>query len=389
MSDQLHNVAVRIGSKLVEKWTNYQVECDMLHPADCFEMQVTGAGKAAWDLARPDAEVQVLLDDTIVMTGRIGDRTRRVDRNGSELWITGRDKSGRLVDESMELRSFANLTVAQLVAECAKPWFTSVIFTNAANRKALRGKGARLARSSKEPALTLYDPAAVWGKKRERRVSPGERRWSVIAKHLEEIGLIAWSTADGSALVVGQPNYDQEIQYRFFVPKAGSDRIREGSVLAHTYRESVEERYSRITAVGYGRGDNVSFAVDVDHGASVNDGPGPFGTGDDFLARKTLIIAEDKIPNQKIGVIRAQREMDERNASGRQLDLTVRGHAQRLDDAHPPTLFAFDTLAYFEDEEIELKGVYLITSVRFRHARDSGETTELHLVPKGTLLKGA
>lgn len=386
---QKHSVAVRVGQKVLEGWSDYTIECDMLHPADSFQLQLGGGTKEAWDLCKPDTQMQVLIDDTVMMSGRIDRRLRRGDRSGSALWISGRDRSARLVDESMELRSFANLTIADLVVECAKPWFTKVIFTNAANRDAVRGKNARKARAKNEAALSVYDPAAIWGKKRERRVNPGEFRWTVIRRHLEEVGLIAWSTADGTALVVGQPNYNQEIQYRFFASAPGTDRAGETNVNSFSYAEDIGERYSQVTCVGSGRGDHASFAVDVQHGAIVTNGPGPFGTGKDFLEPKRYVIADDKVTNKKLGEIRAQREMAERDASGKKLTLSVDGHGQFLDATHPETLFAFDTLASWEDEEFGIRGTYLLTTIRFSHSRQSGETTEIELVPKGTLLKGA
>ena len=65
----------------------------------------------------------------------------------------------------------------------------------------------------------------------DRHIEPGQTRWQVIETLCAQAGALAWAAGNGSELVVGQPNYDQEPQFRFFMPEAGSKRINEATVL--------------------------------------------------------------------------------------------------------------------------------------------------------------
>lgn len=383
MTDQAHSVAIRIGSKLIEKWSNYSIENDMLHPADAFHLELGAATKDAWDLCKGDTPVQIQLDGTTIVSGRLDDRRRNVHREGSRLTVSGRDGSGRLVDESMPLQSLDGLTVRDLILLAIRPWYPDVITSNGKNRAAVRGRGAPLARVAKEIDLDerLRRRHTVKGKAKEIKVTPGETRWSTLQRFLEDDGLLAWGTADGSALVVGQPCYDQEPQFSFFLPKEGSDRIRWGNLLSYELVESTAERYSEITAVALGLHD--SYA----HQGTVKSGPGPHGEGGDFSAPKRLMIDDSRIISHDDAVSRAKREMDERDGMGVRLSLRVKGHSQIRIDGRPPALYAFDTIARVEDEELAATGLWLITRVNFTHSRADGETTDLDLVRKGTVLR--
>jgi prophage tail gpP-like protein len=383
MSEQAHNVAIRIGSTVVEKWSNYEIENDMLHPADSFQLELGGCPPDAWRLCKEDSPIQVQIDDTVVLSGIIDDRTRTVGKNGSFLHISGRDRSGRVVDESMPLQSLEGLTTLDLVLRAISPWYSDVIVTNEANRAAVRGKGAPLARAAGEPPLSdkLRTKHSIRGKAKRLKVSPGESRWTTLQRFLEDDGLLAWSTADGKSIVIGQPNYNQEPQYAFFLPKPGSARIREGNLLEYSLHESVAERYSQVTAVALGVDDSYHYS------ATVKNGPGPGGEGLDFIQPKRLMIADSRIVSTEDAKIRAQLEMDERDGQGSKLSLRVRGHNQVRIPGKPAALYAFDCMARVEDEELEMSGLWLITRVTFSHSKDSGETTHLDLVRKGTVLK--
>ena len=64
---------------------------------------------------------------------------------------------------------------------------------------------------------------------------------------------MAWSTADGRELFIGLPNYEQEPQYYFFEAATNSDN-RDSTNCRISVRESIAERYSKITAVGASKG---------------------------------------------------------------------------------------------------------------------------------------
>src|SRR5690348_14169268 len=93
-----HRVSLMIGSEIIDGWLDYEILNSMVEPADGFKLAMP-FDKEAWKLCRLDQEVKVFVDKTIVLEGFIDDRVRST-REG-KIEITGRDKAGRLVNESI------------------------------------------------------------------------------------------------------------------------------------------------------------------------------------------------------------------------------------------------------------------------------------------------
>lgn len=409
-----HKVTIVSGVYSIEGWQTYDITNDMLSPADAFSLAVGPTTPELWRALAKDSEVQVFLDDTRILTGFIDRRAGSSSkRTGSSISISGRDRGGRLVDERMPLISFGGLGIADLAKRCADPWIPNVALSNATNRRLISGGGA-VGRVSGEPLVdvnlsngqSVTVPRSVAGAKStgnkaqdeailllsqdakraeaRRKVRPGESRWQVLAHFLEEAKLLAWSSADGKTLIVGQPNYQQEPTFTFFHPGPGSIRADESNVESLEVVDDCGEMYSKIICLSETH-DDFDDAVTRVSGEAV-DGPGPDGTGKHLQHPKVLIVTDNDVKTRKQAIARAERELAERAAAGHELVITVRGHGQRRAGAARPTLYAFDLMARVESEEFEIKGDYLITRVRFSCSKEQGPTTELRLVPKGTVL---
>jgi prophage tail gpP-like protein len=412
-----HRVTVRSGGLAIANWNSYSVKCDMLDPADDFQLAlgpadpVTTAGRLnaflgggddfaeAWHAVAPDSPVEILLDDVVIMSGFIDERTGSSASGGDTIVVSGRDKCGRLLDESAPIDlKFSGLTIEQLALKIASPWFEKVSFSNAENRALALGIG-RGAKGGRALGKKKRAPRGSKKPKYYRKVEPGETRWAVLEYFMHENDLLAWGAADGRTLIIGEPDYDQEPTFHFFHGRAQSERAREGNCESFTVRDSVAERYSQIIAMGASTARPVEAKLPgaydpavakarvlVKHNAGATDGPGPFGVGRDFKQRKVLIVPDDAIKSNEQAGIRAVREMAERDATGHEITLTVEGHSQHLEGARAPSLYACDTMARVESEVFGIRGLYLITSVRFTRSREEAKT-EITLVPKGTLLR--
>jgi prophage tail gpP-like protein len=297
--------------------------------------------------------------------------------------ISGRDRAGRLVDESMELIAFKGLGLQELAQKIVGPWFSRIDLSNATNRALVMGKarGAKGGRAYKEPNIPRSARAY-------RKVEPGETRWGVLEYFLREMELLAWPSADGKALIIGKPNYDQEPTFKFFHPRAGSRRAAEGNCVSFSLRQSVGERYSQVIAVGANAGGIVNYGEKtVKRRGVASNGPGLYGIGADFTHRKVLLLSDDAVKDDAQALVRAARELAERDAQGYEITVQVAGHAQEVAGGRAPTLYACDTMAHVESEVFGVRGLFLVTSVRFKRDRQQGEVTEIRLVPKGTALK--
>jgi prophage tail gpP-like protein len=369
-----HEISIAVGNEASWQWSNavdsYDFTSDMLAAADSFRLRFRFDADM-WNLCEKDNAVQVFIDGVRVYYGLIDDRERLKARGKNEIEIAGRDRGGRLLDESAPLFSLRGLGILDLARKIV-PSPLKVVASNLENRRLL--VGPRLKSHSKEPAIDT-------GKGAKRKVEPGESRWQILQHFLEEAGCLAWVTADGRSLVVGKPNYQQQPQWVFLCPKDDSPNASQGNVLELRRRESIAERYSKITVVGaYPNSTGTSY--------SWRDGPNDDGTGKTFRVPKRLIVQDDGIGSQKAAKTRAEREAAERDGQGTTLSIVVPGHGISFGDGSRPEVYCFDTIANVVDEDIGADERWYITRCTYSGSKSGvGQRTEIEMVPVGTDLR--
>jgi prophage tail gpP-like protein len=370
---RVHRVSVTIGGLQIDGWIDYEVLSTMIEPADGFTL-TRPFSLDAWNLCRLDEAVKVAIDGTVILDGFIDDRAR--DAREGTMEIAGRDKSGRLVQESIpNVGGWDGLLLDEAVRRLSAPWYTGITFNNARNRSVARGKGHKAAAGS-EPAF--FKVKGRLDEEHAGRIDPGETRWNVIEQLCSSIGVLCWSSADGRELVIGQPNYSQEIQFLF-------RHSRDGSTVENLkLRESVRDAYALIEMHGAGAGDDADFGDNVTSFlGTAKDGPKPDGTGNHFLRPKRLAMLQRAQASNAEAQRAAAREMKRRSFHLRQLTVDAARHGQIV-AGKTTTLFATDTLARVVDDDLQMDEAWLIYACSFKGSRAGGETTHLMLVPRGT-----
>lgn len=363
--DREHVVSIVVAGTEIRGWTSYELASSMLDPSDHFSLEMPFT-RAVWDRLKPDSPIKVRIDDVVIVDGFIDDR--EIGESDDSIRVAGRDRIGRLVQESAPGIYFGGGDLVSLVEKLSSPWFTRVTPDNARNRRVMQGKG-RKARAGRE---SLWINTA---KKAAARIEPGQTRWQAIEDLCHQAEILCWSAGDGRELVLGRPNYDQEPIFRFFMPESSSIRATEGNVLGLGYQESTGDRYSEIIVVGSGGG------TDANYGASVAKRYGHVVDDADFTAPKRLVIQKAVVSSADAEAW-ARREMNRRNAQGTRVTVRAPRHGQIV-SGQMPTIFAPDLLASIEDERTGLRGVFLIVSCTYRSNREGGEETLLEFVPKG------
>jgi prophage tail gpP-like protein len=366
--ERLHDISVVCDGRVVRGWSSYDISASLLEPTDRFSMEVPFS-REAWKLLRQDRPISVRIDDVIVMNGFIDDREIPEGTGEDVIQIAGRDRAGRLVQESAPGVDFRGSDAATLIGKLASPWFSRVTLSNARNRRVLRGRGRKV-QTGREPVFVTTGKGT--------RIEPGQTRWQAIEDLCRQMGCLAWSSGDGDELVVGRPNYDQAPQFRFFQPAAGSSRSAESTVLSMGRRESTGDRYSEVIVVGSGGG------TDANYGAPVSSRFGRAIDDRDFSAPKRLVI-ERAVTSREVAQAEAAREMARRAAGRLRVSVRAPAHGQVVAGQYP-TIFACDLMATVEDERTGDVGAFLIVGVTYRSSRGGGEETLLDLVPKGTEL---
>lgn len=370
-----HDISVIVGGTRIRDFTTYEIHSDMMTPTDTASLRIPFT-REVWDLCKPDRKIQVLIDDVAILTGRL------IERMNSEsdpygITIICRDKIDRLVKESAPGIDFSGLSMKALITKLVSPWFEEVTFNNARNRSVIRGRG-RKSKAGDEP-LKLFTEKRIG-----THIQPGQTRWQVIATLLAQAGLIAWSSGDGREFIVGTPHYNQEPQFRFFRPAPDSSRADEATVLGLGFRDSVDDRYSRIDCVGAATGTTVNYGPNVTALASTarNNPATRDGEGLDFDAPKRLIIMRSPHDQSEVREL-AQREMDRRDGQGTMGTARCGSHGQVMSGSDFHTIFCADTIASVEDEVTGKQGLFLIVSCTYRTNREGAEETTMELVKSG------
>jgi prophage tail gpP-like protein len=378
MAPREHTIAMSAGGKQVTGWTEYQIDTGLLDPADTFSLSlpITKDARIAWDTVRPDRLARILIDGTARITGFIDEANGQIGEGA--IHVSGRCKAGRLVQTSAPAVNYDGLTLFGFLAELAKPEFAKVTPSNARNRKLLRGRGHH---ASSRDAVFLDARSS-------KRIEPGQMRWEVMEDLCKQAGYTMWSSGDGAELVVGQPDYSQEVQFHFFNAAHGSGRADATNVKDLGVRRSTADRYSRILVLGSGAGTDANYglAVAARAGEWKDNAATAQGDGADFSAPKVLVISDQDVKSAAEAKHRAELEAASRNLHREVLMVTAALHGQRVAGARDFTLFTPDTMAYVEDEVLGIKGTYLIASCSYRSSRNDGETTVMELFPKGTVI---
>lgn len=367
-----HRISILVDGYEVGGWTNYSIKCSMLTPASGFSLSRPW-DTYAWNICRPDSEIVVCVDGVAVITGWIDDRS---DEEEDVLEIGGRDKIGRLVQESSPVFSFAGQSPRQLVGKIAAPLFTVAVDDNDRNRRVTRGKRGKIAQSG--------TVALKRNKKTGARIEPGQTKWAAIEEILKQTGEIAISSGDGRELIIFRPtDQAQEPQFHFFQPSPGSRRTAEGNCKIRE-RWSVGDMYSRIDVVGSGVGTANTYGVSVNarSGVAKDFASTVDGEGDKLQRPKKLLLTESVRNLAEAGEF-AQREMDRRAMNYLRIDVEVPMHGQRVAGGRDVTLFALDTIASVENEKTGTSGPYRIVELEFTTSRSDGEVTKIGLVPEG------
>lgn len=366
-----HELAVVVEGVTISGWTDAEVATTMIDP--CGRFTLTRAWDLdTWRLLPRDARVRVLVDGATQLDGFIDRRQKTTDRkSGSSITIRGRDLLGRVFQESAPSIRYDGLEMSEAIRRLVSPWFTRITLSDARDRNLRRGRNVHKVPAGNEPIIVRASSQGGG------RVHPGETRWSVIEKILEQAGLICWSSADGRELFVGRPNHDQVPQYLIHVGR--------GDLTSLVYDEDNSDRFSMITVVGAGAGTDESYgASTTSRRATVYDYPlnTHDGTGRDFLYRKAILMPERDFGSIAEASAIAEAERKRRDFHRVKVTATMAGWGQAWGPGKP-TLYAYNTIANVVDAELAYDEDHMIYGVTFRRSLE-GDTAQLELVPRGT-----
>lgn len=220
MADAIANLELLVGGKRYGGWKRISVRQDIDALAGSFELEVTDRWPGQsdrWPLKAGEA-CSVTIDGETVLTGYIDDLSPSLEGDARSISITGRSRTGDLVDCSAVHTpgSWSGRSLEAIAAELAKPFGIKVT-----------------AKTSTAPPIRKF------------ALQPGEAVAEAIARLCKMRGLLAIATIAGNIEIV--------------TPRLGSStvRIEEGKhALRIQARHDVSDRFSRYIAKGQAAGDD-------------------------------------------------------------------------------------------------------------------------------------
>lgn len=333
-------VRLQIGGRVHSGWTRYEIDSDLMTPADAWRMTLAQPEIELPPEVVEGAKVEVMLGDETVLTGQLDERALTVDAGRHELSLTGRDGAAVLLDCSSPIVTARDATLDDVIAKVVRPLGVVRIRVDA-DKKFLR-----------------------------ERVStePGDTAWDSLRRAAEANGLWPWFEPDGT-LVVGGPDYSKPPVARLVMRADGQGN----NLLSLSERRSIVERFSEVTVLGQ------STAVGT--GAAERDGRHNLKNtvrDDGVSIYRPKVVVDHEAVNADIASAKARKIISDGRVKSYTLSATVKGH--RTDDG---LLWTPGQRVTLLSEPHGLDGIYFLMARRFTCDKVNGQRTVLTLKEDG------
>lgn len=337
----MQDVQLKIADKLYGGWLSISIQRSIEQLAGQFSLGVTerwSGQNTPWPI-RPGDACEVQIDGESVITGYVDDVEINYDAEGHSMSVSGRDRTGDLVDCSapIENSGWKNLTLLSAAERLCKP------FGIAVRSETEAGQVFPIFRAN--PGDTVFT-----------RLSAGARAQGVLF------------VTDGKGNLV--------------ITRASSQRIPATlqlgeNVLSCSSRVSHKDRFNVYTVTGQGESPEPHDVVEAIEQIFAPELHISCARGDKSIRRhRPLITTENGLANLDDACRRAKWESSVRFARSQSLHYTVNGWWYS-----PGTLWPINRLVSVQDTLLGVDGEWLIASALFA-LDDNGMRTELTLVPR-------
>jgi prophage tail gpP-like protein len=214
-------VSVLVGGRVHNDWTSYDIDSDLLTPADAWKVELANPSGTLPAEVVAGSPIEVHVGNDVVLSGRLGSIDEDVSKGRDTLTLTGRDNAAILVDCSAPVFVAKQVTLQQVMTNVVQPLGISKIRISAA---------------------ATYTSEKI-------NVEPGDTAWHVLANVAEANGLWPWFDPDGT-LVIGGPDYTTPPVATLVMRLNGRGNNLEGLRVV----SSMEERFSQVTVLGQTHG---------------------------------------------------------------------------------------------------------------------------------------
>lgn len=334
MSDQ-NECRLLVDGKIYAGWTREEIQTGIEQIAGGFVLQLASVypyGETPPVLLREGLPCELWIGDDLVISGYIDDlETDDTDTNSS-VRISGRDKTGDLVDCSAVHKSgqWRNAKLEQILSDIAKPFGIKVEIT----------------------------PGTSTGEVFKRfALEEGEKAFDAIDRACRLRGVLITSTPQGNLLITTASS------------KASTVRLEEGvNMRMFNSKHSWKERHSEIILKGQMAGD------DFEHGATVAH-PKAIAKDAEINRYRPLIVMAEQGTGTKTMQERATWEVQVRMGRGKRGGCTVVGWRMGK-DGKVGALWRPNTLVHIVSPRMHLDQEMLIVTCAYKNT-EQGKQCEM------------
>lgn len=344
----MDRVQLMVGEVAHDIWEGYDVDSDLLTPADSWCMDVGSSHGELPEEVIPGAPVRVLVGGDPVMVGFIDDVDHSLDKRGHRFRLSGRDQASILLDCSAPIMNFQVVSLKDVAVKILRPLGIQSVRIDA-DQTRLRQKIS---------------------------VEPGDSAWSVLANMAEANGLWAWFDPSGT-FVIGGPDYSRPEVATLVLRKSGVGN----NILSITERKSIVGRFSEITVLGQSPG-----------GIPNGGRNGLHATASDKSMRvyRPHVLVDYECDSAAACYDRARKLVADGRLGGYTLTVTVKGH--RIDAPNMPghgMLWTPGQRVHVVSEPHRIDGTYFLMARRMTGGRDQPTVTTLTLKEDGVWILDA
>jgi len=332
-------------------WERYEVDSDLLTPADGWRVSIglpdAKDGVVIPPYVRPWAPVTLTMRGAVIMRGHIDMVESSVGKGEHTLALAGRDLAAVLVDCSAPVFAARQCGLEEIVAKMVRPLGITSIKVQA--------------------GVATHDKISV---------DPGMTAWDALQRVCEQNGCWPYIDPDGT-LIIGGPDYTDATN-----PPVGQLTLRHNgkgnNVLRLAEKRGIQERHSPVTVLGQAHGSEHSAGAHNLRATATD-------TAADAPANRPKIVVEADCDNVAHAQRRARKIISDGKLAAFEIQAVVRGHRVLGQPIASSTgiLWTPGQRVRVLSEPHGLDGVYYLMRRAFLGGRDSGQTTELTLKPDG------
>ena len=334
------NVQLLIGGKTHGDWDSYEIDSDLMVPADGWHVSLGMTGGEMPPDVVPGAPVVLKVDGETVLTGRVDDIEHSITKNVHSFSLSGRDHAADLVD-------------------CSAPIFD----------KQLIGLSEVIAALSRPFGITHHRISADSTRIQKKiNIEPGDTAWDALVHAAEANGLWPWFDPDGT-LVVGGPDYSTPVVATLILRKSGDGN----NVISLSKQESMQGRYSKVTVFGQTQGTHTEQGKNNLKGTA-------YDTGVPWYRPK--IVADYECDNTEVCRDRARKIISDSRLNSLTLSAVVKGH-HVTSDQPPALLWMPGQRVRVISEPHGIDAIYFVMARKFTRGRNIGTRTTITLKEDG------